>query len=232
VKKNVLRLGWKGGAVLWLLPVLLLTSCSTYRVGRSRIELLNGKDLKDWTYVTADSQVKIEQVWSMHNRLLTCQGTPVGAIYRGPVVTNFLLGVEYRWPPGMKPGNSGIFTRISGDMKPIPPAIETQLQHGNAGDVLGLQGKRIASGQPRLFEVKNHPLAGNISGVKKMSDHEKPAGEWNQVEILARRGRYTVWINKQLVNQVDGVEMTGGPVGLQSEEGMMQFRRVVLVPLD
>jgi len=194
--------------------------------------LFNGKNLKDWTYVSADPAVRIERVWSVRDGLLTCQGTPVGAIYRGPIVTNFLMLVEYRWPPGMKPGNSGIFSRIGADPKPIPHAVETQLMHGSAGDILGPQGFNIAAGQPRFFEIKNHPVAGNVAGVRKISDQEKPPGEWNRVEILAQGGRYTVWLNKKLVNQVDGVEVTGGPVGLQSEEGIIQFRRVILVPLD
>ncbi len=223
------RIAW---TALGCLLLVLTNSCSSWRMGRTKIELFNGKDLNDWTYVTADSKVRLEQVWKVQNGILTCQGTPVGAIYRGPAVTNFLLFVEYRWPPGSKPGNSGLFTRIAGEMKPIPPAIETQLQYGNAGDVMGLQGRRIAPGQPRFFQVKNHPLAGDISGVKKLSDAEKPPGEWNIVEVLGRGSKYKVWMNRTVVNEVEGVEVVGGPVGLQSEEGVIQFRRVVLVPLD
>ncbi|HEY5913057.1 MAG TPA: DUF1080 domain-containing protein [Verrucomicrobiae bacterium] len=224
------RLAFVGTASLLL--ALALSSCSTSHVGRARLQLFNGKDLTGWSYVTADPQVGCEQVWSVSDGVITCQGTPVGAIYRGPAVTNFLLLVEYRWPPGSKPGNSGIFSRIQGEIKPLPPAIETQLQHGNAGDVLGLQGKRIAADQPRFFEVKKHALAGDIAGVKKLSDREKPPGEWNTVEILAQGPRYTVWLNRKLVNQVDGVETSSGLIGLQSEGGVIQFRRVILVPLD
>ncbi len=223
---------WISSALACTALLLLMTSCSSYRAGHRRFELFNGKDLRNWSVVTADPKVPFEQVWSVRNGLLTCQGTPVGAIYRGPNVTNFLLSLEYRWPPGSKPGNSGIFSRIGGEMKPIPPAVETQLLHGSAGDVMGLQGKRIAAGQPRFFEVKAHPLAGDIAGVKKNADQENPPGEWNRLEILAQGSRYTVWLNRKLANQVDGVELTGGPVGLQSEEGVIQFRRVVLVPLD
>ncbi len=214
------------------MPLLALSSCSGLRAGRARLQLFNGKDLREWNYISADPVVRFEQVWSVQNGLIICQGTPVGAILHGPKVTNFLLLVEYRWPPGVKPSNSGVFSRIAGEMKPIPPAIETQLMHGSAGDVLGLQGKRIAPGQDRFFEVKNHPLAGDIAGVKKLSDQEKPPGDWNTLEILAQGPRYTVWLNRKLVNQVDGVEVSGGPVGLQSEGGLVQFRRVVLVPLD
>jgi len=106
------------------------------------------------------------------------------------------------------------------------------LKHGSAGDVLGLQGKPIAGGQPRFFEVKKHALAGDITGVAKMLDAENPPGEWNRVEILAQGARYRVWINGKLVNEVAGVDVAPGPVGIQSEGGVIQFRQIVLTLLE
>lgn len=206
------------------------TSCKLL-TAQKPIELFDGHSLAGWNYLSADPQIAMEQVWSVQDGLITCQGNPVGAIYKGPELTNFMLVVEYRWAPGTKPGNSGIFSRIRGNLEAIPQAVEVQLAHGNAGDVMGLQGRKVASGQPRFFEVKEHPVAGDIAGVKKLSDQEKTAGEWNRVEIVARGPRYTVWINGKLVNQVDGVETLAGPVGLQSEGGVIQFRRVTLYAL-
>jgi len=200
--------------------------------GSRTVELFDGKSLDGWNYVLADSTVKKEDVWSVQDGILTCKGTPVGAIYRGPEVKNFRLVVEYRWAPGEKPGNSGIFSRIHDDIKPLPPCVEVQLQHGNAGDVLGLQGTKVVGGQPRFFEVKQHPLAGDIAGVKKMSDAEKPAGEWNRLEITATEDVYRVEMNGKLINEVPGVGQHVGPVGLQSEGGAIQFRRVTLTPMD
>lgn len=208
-----------------------VTSCSSHRTSKSSIDLFNGKDLKGWSFILADPAVKMDKVWSVEGGILTCQGTPVGAIYKGPKVTNFRLLAEYRWAPGTKPGNSGIFSRISGPMNALPPAIEVQLMHGNAGDVLGLQGKQVASGQPGFFEIKKHPLAGDIAGVKKVFDQERTPGEWNRVEITAEGSRYTVLMNGKVINEVDGVEVVSGPVGLQSEGGVIQFRRVTLTPL-
>lgn len=210
---------------------IAVTSCSSDRGLKPSIDLFNGKDLKGWSYILADSSVKRDKVWSVEEGILTCQGSPIGAIYKGPKVTNFRLLVEYRWAPGTKPGNSGIFSRISGPMNALPPAIEVQLQHGNAGDVLGLQGKQIASGQPRFFEIKKHVLAGDVAGVKKVFDQERAPGEWNRVEITAEGSRYTVLMNGKVINEVDGVEVVSGPVGLQSEGGVIQFRRVTLTPL-
>jgi hypothetical protein len=153
-------------------------------------------------------------------------------MYKGPEVTNFRLAVEYRWAPGTKPGNSGIFSRIKGQMKPIPQTVEVQLMHGSAGDTMGLQGRTVTAGQPRFFEIKNHAVAGDVAGVKKTVDMEKPAGEWNRVEILAQGSRYQVWINGTQVNDLTGVEVVPGFIGLQSEGGVIHFRNVNLTPLD
>ena len=106
------------------------------------------------------------------------------------------------------------------------------MKHGSAGDVLGLQGKPIAGGQPRFFEVKKHAVAGDIAGVHKLLDAENPPGEWNRVEILAQGAHYRVWVNGKLVNEADGVDLASGPVGIQSEGGVVQFRRITLTPLD
>ena len=211
--------------------LITVTSCSSPAPRRAAIELFDGKTLSGWSYVLADPKVKMEQVWSVQDGLLTCQGTPVGFIYKGPEVTDFRLIVEYRWPPGSEPGNSGIFSRIGRPMKAIPPAIECQLKHGSAGDVLGLQGKTIAAGQSRFFSVSKHPLAGDIAGVTKTADAENP-GQWNRVEILAQGPRYLVKMNGKVINTADGVEVVAGPIGLQSEGGVIQFRRATLTVLD
>ena len=212
--------------------LITVTSCSSPAPRRAAIELFDGKTLSGWSYVLADPKVKMEQVWSVQDGLLTCQGTPVGFIYKGPEVTDFRLVVEFRWPPGSEPGNSGIFSRIGRPMKAIPPAIECQLKHGSAGDVLGLQGKTIAAGQSRFFSVSKHPLAGDIAGVTKTADAENPPGQWNRVEILAQGPRYSVSMNGKVINTAEGVEVVAGPIGLQSEGGVIQFRRATLTMLD
>lgn len=227
-QNRIFRSAWSLGALL----LVTVTSCSTPAPRHTAIELFDGKTLSGWSYVLADPQVKMEQVWSVQDGLLTCQGTPVGFIYKGPVVTDFRLVVEYRWPPGSKPGNSGVFSRITTPMKAIPPAVEFQLKHGSAGDVLGLQGRKIAAGQPRFFSVLKHPLAGDIAGVAKTVDAENPPGEWNRVEILAQGPRYSVKLNGKEVNAVEDVEIVAGPIGLQSEGGVIQFRRATLTILD
>ncbi len=221
------------GCAAMVALALVVTSCSTPGGSTGKtVELFNGKDLKGWSYVSADPQVSMEKVWTVADGVITCQGSPVGAIYKGPPVTNFRLRVDYRWAPGGEPGNSGIFSRITPPLKPIPPCVEVQLKPGSAGDLMGLQGRKVQSAKDRFFTVKAHPVAGDIAGFKKFLEAENPAGQWNTVEILARDTTYKVWMNDQLVNEATGLEQVAGPVGLQSEGGVVQFRNIRLTNMD
>lgn len=220
---------WIREVVVGLGLVLLGGTSGAAEGGGRAIALLNGRNLDGWTHVLADATVKREQVWSVRDGMLICTGTPIGVLYTEKEYTNFRLVVEYRWAPGAKPGNSGIMSRLKPDTGALPNTVEVQLANGNAGDVLGLKGFPIAGGQARWFE-KDSAVAGKISGVKKSVGAEKPPGEWNRVEIEARADRYTVRINGQLVNEVSGVEVRPGRIGLQSEGGEVHFRGVMLTP--
>jgi hypothetical protein len=213
--------------------VFTLTSCCCRKPSSSEasLDLFNGKDLDGWDYALADAAVPRDAVWSVNDGLLICKGTPIGVLYSQRKFTNFRAVVEYRWAPGAEPGNSGILTRINGARQALPRCTEVQLKHGSAGDVMGLQGMHVAADQPRFFAVKAHKVAGDIAGVKKMVDAEKPGGEWNRVEVLAKGGDYTVWVNGQQVNQATGVEVMAGHLGLQSEGGEIHFRRATVTPL-
>jgi hypothetical protein len=219
--------------VVVALVLATFTACNAPRPGAAgrTVELFNGKSLTGWTHVLADPKLPREAVWYVRDGILICKGTPLGVLQTERAFTNFRLIVEYRWAPGTKPGNSGILTRINGPALALPRCTEVQLQHGNAGDVLGLQGMVVAAGQPRYFEILKHAVAGDVRGVKKVSDAERPAGEWNRVEVIARGDSYTVWVNGSEINQASGTEVRSGQIGLQSEGGEIHFRRATLTPL-
>lgn len=218
--------------ILLALPaIVFLTSCSSLPCCHKGTLNLLRPGSEGWEHALADNSVSRDTVWSREHGYLKCTGTPIGVLTRGPEVTDFRLVVEYRWAPGTTPGNSGIFSRIEEPLAALPKAIEVQLQHGKAGDVMGLKGKRIAPGQERYFEVKAHPVAGDISGVAKITDAERAPGKWNRVVIEARGDHYTVHMNGKLVNDVHGVDVSRGKVGLQSEGGEIHFRKFSLKPL-
>jgi hypothetical protein len=195
------------------------------------IDLFNGRDLSNWKVVLEKPEVKLEEVFSVRDGLLVCKGEPLGFIQTDRGFTNFRLEVDWRWTPGKKPGNSGIFLRINGVPRPLPRCIECQLKSGDAGAVYGFHGMKIDGDPARRVVKRGHELGGDFVGVKKMFANENPPGQWNRCEIELNGYDLKIQVNGRLVNQASRCEFVTGPIGLQSEGGEVQFRKVRLTLL-
>ena len=193
------------------------------------IELFNGRDLTGWKAFTGDPKVKQEDVWSARDGVIVCKGEPIGYLYTDRTFTHFKFEAEYRWAG--KPGNSGLFSRIGGEPSTLPRCIETQLKHGDAGDLFGFHGFPLRGAADR-FKEKESKLGGHVSIVKKIAGNEKEPGQWNKMEVIVSGADITVRLNGRKVNEATGAEVMAGPVGLQSEGGEVHFRNVRLTPLS
>ncbi len=188
------------------------------------VELFNGKDFTGWTFDISKKKVKPEQIWSVKDGILVCKGKPAGVIRTEKEYGNYELVVEWRWPKGKKPGNSGCLIHCSEPRAtgPWPKCLESQLQSGDAGDfwMLGETIKRKGPG-PQGRRWPNFT-----------DDSEKPVGEWNTMKIRAEGGNVTVWVNGKKVNEGTGCTADKGAICLQSEGAEIHFRKVELTPLD
>jgi hypothetical protein len=108
----------------------------------------------------------------------------------------------------------------------LPNAMEAQLQSGNAGDMYGFQGFRIDGDEERLSQI---PVPG--WRLAKIAGNENEPGEWNRYEITVDGDRVTLIVNGKKVNEATGCDVRPGRIGLQSEGGVIHFRRVTLTPL-
>ncbi len=210
---------------------LLLAGCQCLTSPGKAKAAFNGRDLTGWTYLLEKPDVKMADVWSVRDGILICKGEPLGYLASQESYTNLRLLVEWRWAPGTKPGNSGVLLRINGQPRPLPRCLEAQLQNGNAGDLLGLQGMGISGDPARLSQIANHAVAGDITIVKKLAALEKPPGEWNRYEIELRDGTLKAWVNGTFANEASGCEILSGPFALQSEGGEIHFRKVEVAAL-
>ncbi len=198
-------------------------------VPKETIQLFNGKDLEGWTSaVDLVDPVGIYDprafnVWRAADGEIRCTGEPFGYLMTQNVYANYVLKLEYRWID--KPVNSGIFIHKRGaDDSFLPKCVEVQLQHGRLGDLL-LLSKATS---------KDHPV--NEKHVKTtrpetMPNVEKPAGEWNSVEVTVRGNTITVAANGIQLNTLEGVFVSAGHICLQSEGGTIAFRNITLSPL-
>lgn len=220
-------------ATLFLTGLILataLTATADEKECVKPVQLFNGKNLDGWQSHLVDSDVKMEDVWSVEDGILVCKGEPFGFLHTNEKYTNYRLVVEWRWPG--EPGNSGVLMRVTGD----PPSflakcVEAQLKHGDAGDIWAFYGFDVAGAKDRFVDVE-HEVLGRLKGVKKIKDAEKPAGEWNRYVITLKGDKLGLVINGEKVNRARGLTVEPGTVGFQSEGGVIHFRKIDLFPLD
>lgn len=215
-----------------LAKLLGLALTAVLVAGAAEIPLFNGKDLSGWTHYLWDREAKkqdtttpMSAVWSVKDGVLTCQGKPAGYIRTEKEYENYRLRLEWRWPEGATGGNNGVLvhTTTPNALGVWPKSVEVQLAMGNAGDfwVIGtnLQVPDLAN---RRKDRRHLNLTDNS---------EKPAGQWNRMEIEAKGDQLKVWVNGDLVNHGTDLDATKGAISLQSEGALVHFRNIYLTPL-
>jgi hypothetical protein len=217
-----------------LAAVLLLAGASAQAA--PAVQLWNGRDLSNWSFFLVDPKAKLEDVWSVRDGMIVCKGEPLGFLMTKEKFTSYRLVVEWRWAPGTavtkeKTPNSGVLMRVNGEPRGVPRAYEAQLRSGDAGDLYGFWGMRLAGDPARAKARTGDPVLGDMSGVSKAEAAENPVGEWNRYEILLDGTKLEVTVNGKKVNSATVADVLAGPIGLQSEGGEIHFRKVELTPL-
>ena len=70
-----------------------------------------------------------------------------------------------------------------------------------------------------------------MKGFRGAKDIEKPVGEWNIIECIAKGEEILIYLNNKLVNHVVKAQPQKGRIQIQSEGAEIFFRRVDLTPL-
>ena len=118
--------------------------------------------------------------------------------------------------------------RKTGPDKIWPKSLEAQINAGQAGDFWGLDGYRL-TGPAERSKGLTHPQFGKLANVAKAAAMEKPAGQWNRYEIVARGGVVTLAINGREVNRATGCDVVPGSICLTAEGDEYDFRNVEII---
>lgn len=204
-----------------------LVNSKTNTSNKSKKEkLFNGKDFSNWKLVTQDPNLVFEDVWKISNDgTLICTGSGVSYIRTvRDDYSNYVLTLDWRW---LTSGNSGVLIHATtqDSTKNWPQSVEVQLAHKNAGDLYayGIKSFRVPDMETR--KIKSRYL--NLT-----DDSEKPAGEWNHLEVRCENDEIIVYVNGVLVNHATECSDQIGAIGLQSEKREIHFRKIELKPIE
>ena len=203
--------------------LLLATGCSV-----NKVMLFNGEDLDNWTIYSSDEGIDPATIFWVEEGMIHTSGVPNGYIRTKESYDNFKLHVEWRWVG--EPTNSGVLLHVQGKDMIWPQAIECQLMHEHAGDlVLMGKGTGLTVGdQEYLVESEENRY---LVIAKQEEISEKSPGEWNSYDITSLDGNLEVVVNGVLQNSATGITLTGGNILLQSEGSPVQFRNITLEAL-
>ncbi len=180
------------------------------------VRLFNGKDLQGWELLNKNntSGWKVEDGIMINDPVQKHGSTHInyGNLRTINTFEDFNLKVELSVPAG---SNGGIYLR---------GIYEVQ--------VLDSYGK----------ELDSHNMGALYSRITPLVAAEKPAGEWQEMDITLYQRHLTVVLNgKTLIDNqpVKGVtggaltsdEFSAGPLYLQGDHGKVSYRKIVLTPI-
>lgn len=223
-----------------ILPLSAFLCCMGLFVSgaTAQVAMFEKKNLAEWDFHCDKEGVAAADVFSFTEEgTLQCKGKPFGYLATRESYKNFKISLDYRWPEGVEPTNSGIFLRLTDQPAKtfLPKCFEVQLAHKSAGDLWGFHGRKLppppGSPEPRFVDKEGGELVGRQNGVKRILGTENEPGKWNSLDVLCTEGLLVVVLNGKIVNWATDAEVVPGKIGFQSEGGPIEFRNAVLTVL-
>ena len=183
-----------------------------------KFSLFNGKDLSGWTHHLRGGGER-DDVWSIKDGVIRCEGNPVGYIRTEEDYLNYELTLEWRFDPERGAGNSGVLCRMTGEDTVWPHSMEAQLQSGSAGDIWNIDKVPMVAAPERTNGRHTRGM---------LASSERPLGEWNSYRILVDRGELTLEVNGAVQNEAIWCEEVPGKICLQSEGAYIEFRKIMI----
>jgi hypothetical protein len=198
-----------------------------------------------------------DQVFTVSDGVLHASGKQFGYVATVQEYENYRLTLQYRWgtetwePRKGKARDSGLLFHMTGPDKVWPHSIEFQIIEGGTGDVLLVDGASMAFDEelrPRLSAGAKPTADGRLDhgrvnwegrspewkdvfGFRGARDLEKPAGEWNTLDLVVDHDTFEYTVNGTVVMKGRGAQPQKGRIVLQSEGAEVFFRNFALRPL-
>ncbi len=188
-----------------------------------RVELFNGINFDGWTFCMRNN-ADPSKTWSVHNGVIHCTGQPYGYARTEQSFQNYKLTCIWRFVKvAPHADNSGIFVHIQSPDKVWPACVECQGEFQHQGDLI-LHAGVGADGHP--------PASKSIFIPQIAPPNENPAGEWNTNEVICRDSTISLFVNGKTMNMITDCTLTSGYIGIQSEGGDIEVRKLSLVPMQ
>jgi hypothetical protein len=188
-------------------------------------------------------------------------GRVFGALITKESYANYHLRLQFKWgeakwaPRATDNRDSGLLYNIeeatTDGRRSVPRSLEFRIREAGTGDVyaIGLQVEvcaRLRDKEAPIFDPAAAPVKfgpgsqPNRAFCATLADHERPHGEWNQLDLLCVGAEAIYLVNGHVVMRVrNPLKPTSGGyspiqqgrIALQSEGAEIYFRKIEIQPL-
>ncbi len=194
-------------------------------------KLFNGRSLEGWHTFLKDigTNKDPDNNFRIEDGALHVIGKDLGYAITENGYSNFHFKVDFKWgekrwaPRDTAKRDAGICYNIPVNEPDSiwPQSIECQVQEGDVGDFWLLGFSTI-----KVNGIENKPS--NHTRMMKYNDAEKPAGEWNTVEVISYNGKCVHIVNGVIVNVGEDASIKNGRILLQSEYAEVFYKNVMI----
>lgn len=201
------------------------------------VALFNGKDFAGWKAFgraakdAPTTPIDPASSWSVKDGVLVGTGKPTGYLATEAEYADYELTLKWRYPAGLKGGNSGVLVHVQKGDTVWPVCVEAQLRSGRAGDIwLQTAAEVKLTVDPTRRDADDKTMR-HVWRTPKDADVERPAGEWNEYRIVCRGGSIELAVNGRVVNDGKDCNLTRGRIALQAEGTEIEFKEIRIRPL-
>ncbi|HEX5471098.1 MAG TPA: family 16 glycoside hydrolase [Lacipirellulaceae bacterium] len=200
-------------------------------------ELFNGRDLTGWG-LKKPKTGGLDSMWVVDPErkvLISPGGNGSNWLESDNSYNDFVLSLDYRFPPGGQVGGNGSgvavrsagFTRSGFDPRGIEVELQPNVSEQGSGTLICYE----CSLKSDNGEV---PVGAPIGKLVPTKFVQKPAGQWNKLEVEGVGDRISVKINDELVNEGTGTKILAGRISLRNQSTAIELRniRLLRLPLD
>lgn len=212
-----------------------------------RGRLFNGKSLEGFDTFLKEKGLNKDPdgVFRVQDGMVHVSGTEYGYFVTKNEYENYHLKLEFKWGDATHPPrkdlarDSGILFHVVGPDQVWPKSIEFQFIEGRTGEVIlvgegssltrdGVTKTRGQTKDTRFARFGQGPWQGIAGFRSPENEAEKPHGEWNLVELIAKGDKVTYKVNGKVVNEGTGANPSRGRILFQSEGAEVFFRNIEL----
>lgn len=220
--------GMKSTAKLFFAIIFPIFTAAQIANAQNSADLFNGKDFSGWTFYMRTNADPM-QTWSISDGMIHCTGKPTGYMRTEKKYSDFKVTAEWRFPTNYaKAVNTGVCVFMQDrDANASPKdiwgnCVECQGMHDHMGD-FWLHGNATCDQTPNMGKT----------GIKMLQpSNESPLGEWTTFTCICKSNTVEIIVNGKSMNKITGVNLSSGYVGIQSEGGPFDLRKVTIEPLQ